>query len=107
MIVSGWKTVGVEPKLYTIPRALERDREHRSTLAGTGIVQVPADAFYADRLHSRSISTAANGWSGPNRGGYVNPRVDAVLDRLVMTIDPIQRMSLHRELLQEQMGTWR
>jgi len=32
---------------------------------GPGIVQVPAEAFYADRLHSKVITTAAKVWSGP------------------------------------------
>jgi peptide/nickel transport system substrate-binding protein len=104
VIVDGWKGLGVEPRLYNIPPALEREREHRSTLGGAGIVQAPADAFSNERLHSTLIPTAANNWTGSNRGGYVNPRVDALLDRLVGTIDPAQRVQLHRELLQEQMG---
>jgi peptide/nickel transport system substrate-binding protein len=104
VIVNGWKALGIEPKLYNIPPALEREREHRSTLGGAGIVQAPADAFYNDRLHSKLIPTAANNWTGSNRGGYINSRVDALLDRLIATIDPGQRVPLQRELLQEQMG---
>src|SRR5205823_3273693 len=46
----------------------------------------------------------ANRWNGNNRGGYSNPRVDAILDRLVVTIDTTERLQLHKDLLREQMG---
>ncbi|MBM2811221.1 MAG: hypothetical protein HW416_1980 [Chloroflexi bacterium] len=35
---------------------------------------------------------------------YASPKLDAILDRLVATISPAERLPLHRELLQEQMG---
>jgi peptide/nickel transport system substrate-binding protein len=104
IIGDGWKAVGVEPNLYVIPPALDRDRQHRSTLPGLGLVGSPADEFSSVRLHSRSMTSEANGWSGPNRGGYSNPRVDALLDRLVATIDPRARIQLQQQLLEEQMG---
>lgn len=104
LIGEGWKTAGVEVELYTIPPALDRDREHRSTLPGVGFVGASGEDFYADRLHSKFMTTAANRWSGPNRGGYSNPRVDALLEKLVVTIEPVERLTLHHALLQEQMG---
>ena len=39
-----------------------------------------------------------------NRGGYVNPKVDALIDRIVVTINADQQIQLQRQLLQEQMG---
>jgi peptide/nickel transport system substrate-binding protein len=104
LIGDGWKTVGVEAELYTIPPALDRDREHRSTLPGVGFVGTSGEDFYGDRLHSNFITSASNRWSGSNRGGYSNPRVDALLERLGVTIEPSERLSLHHALLQEQMG---
>ena len=35
-----------------------------------------------------------------NWGGYTNPRVDTVLERLIATIPPAERLPLQRELLQ-------
>jgi ABC-type transport system substrate-binding protein len=43
-------------------------------------------------------------WAFSSRGAYNNPRVDALLDRLVTTVDPAQRVQLHRDLLVEQVG---
>jgi peptide/nickel transport system substrate-binding protein len=105
VIADDWKAVGAEVELYTIPIALASDREHRSKLPGAGFSGgIGFDALTSDRLHSRYITSPANRWTASNRGAYSNARVDAVLDRLVATIDPNERIQLHRELLAEQMG---
>ena len=57
-----------------------------------------------DRFHTRSITSAATRWTGNNRGGYSNPRVDALLDKLVVTIPEADRVGVFRELLQTEMG---
>jgi peptide/nickel transport system substrate-binding protein len=98
-----WKALGVESNLHTIPRAQDNN-ETRSRLPGAGFASTAMKQFYTDRLHSRYTTTAANQWSGGNRSGYSNPRFDAASDRLMATIDPPERVPLHRELLQEGMG---
>jgi peptide/nickel transport system substrate-binding protein len=104
VIGDGWKTIGAQVAPYVIPSALGGDREFRSKLSGAGLNGTPTDAFYTDRLHSRYITSPANRWIGGNRGGYSNPAVDVLLDRLIVTVDSTQRIALHRELLGEQMG---
>lgn len=42
-----------------------------------------------------------NRWSGSNRSGYNNPNVDALYDKLAITIEPNQRVDLHKQLLEE------
>lgn len=104
VVADGWKAIGVRPSLYVVPTALEADAEHAATLPG-GVLKFQGSQSYSDnRLHSREVAAPANRWSGRNRGGYVNPRVDDLLDRLGTTIDPSQRIALHRQLLQQQMG---
>jgi peptide/nickel transport system substrate-binding protein len=104
VIGDGWKAIGAQVTPYIIPSALGGDREFRSRLSGAGLNGTPTDAFYTDRLHSRYITSPSNRWIGGNRGGYSNPAVDAILDRLIVTVDSDQRLALHRELLREQMG---
>ena len=41
---------------------------------------------------------------GSNRGGYNNPQVDGILDRLVATLDPTARTSIERALVQLALG---
>ncbi len=105
IIADGWKAVGAQVGQFSIPAALGSDREYRSKLSGVNLSGgVGFDDFTSDRLHSKFISSEATRWNGGNRGGYNNPAVDAILDRLVVTVAPEERLRLHRELLGEQMG---
>ena len=42
--------------------------------------------------------------SGRNTGAYSNPTADAIQDKIVVSIDPQEKIALHRQLLQEMMG---
>lgn len=104
VIAGNWKAIGALVTLTVIPVARQADNEYQNTYSGGYVFFSGAPAYYAFRLHSKEIASAATRWQGRNRGGYSNPRVDALLDRLVVTVDPTERLPLHRELLQEQMG---
>jgi peptide/nickel transport system substrate-binding protein len=105
VVADDWKTAGAVVNLSVIPIALGTDREYRSKLPGAGYTGgVGYDAFSADRLHSKFIAGPSNGWSGSNRGGFSNPQVDALIDRILVTIDQTQQIELQRQLLQAQMG---
>lgn len=104
VLAEHWKAVGADVELYVIPTSLASDREHRSKLPGANNGINSFDSYSTDRLHSKNITSPANNWSLSNRGGYSNPKVDAILDKLVVTIDPRERIELHRDLLREQMG---
>jgi len=98
-----WKALGALPEIDIIPSAREGDRQYESLSPGTLLTgNLSPDEFYGDRTQSRFISTAANRWTGRNRMAYSNPNVDALLERMVQTIDPRDRLALHRQLLQEQ-----
>src|SRR5439155_3067475 len=103
LAAENWKALGVEPSLYTIPRALDSN-ETRSTLPGATYATVPYKSYYIDRLNTRFITSPNNRWSGNNRTGYSNPQFDAAADKLATTIDPRERPALHRQLLAEGMG---
>jgi peptide/nickel transport system substrate-binding protein len=105
VIADGWKALGAETSLYLVPVAQAGDRESNATRPGFNVTNPSARAFIdRNRLHSNQIATAANRWAGINAGGYANPRVDALLDRLRATIDPRDRLPLHQQLVREQIG---
>jgi peptide/nickel transport system substrate-binding protein len=52
-------------------------------------------------IHSASIASPANRWNGQNNQGYSNPRVDDLINRLLLTIEPVEQANLQRQLLQE------
>lgn len=103
-VADGWKAVGAAVELNVVPVARQADREYAATFSGGYLFFSAGPPYYSFRLHSREVPTAETRWVGRNRGGYNNPRVDALLDQLVVTIEPEARLRLHRELLQEQMG---
>jgi peptide/nickel transport system substrate-binding protein len=98
-----WKAIGAQVILNPIPPARVDDAEYLGLRPGPMITQPPGDSFFRDRTHSSQVQTAANRWTGFNRAGYVNPKVDELIDRLAQTIDGREQVGLHRELLQEQM----
>ena len=104
IVADNWKAIGTHVDLYNIPPALQNDREHVSTLPGAWLATLQIEHLTTDRFHSRSITSAATRWTGNNRGGYSNPRVDFLLDQLTSTIPQRERLALYRELLTEQMG---
>ena len=105
VIADTWKSLGARPEIHIIPPARANDREYQSTRPGFFISASSGVNYYENRLHSNQITSAANRWAGFNRGGHNNPTVDSILDRLAGTIDPRDRIVLHRQLIQEAMGS--
>ena len=62
------------------------------------------EQFYVNRLDSRYKTSAATRWTGQNRGGYENPKVDVLYSQLTTTIDPRARVPVLGELVKEIMG---
>jgi peptide/nickel transport system substrate-binding protein len=103
IIADNWRAVGVDAKIYVIPAARANDREHTGQHPGPLLTGTFLDQ-YLDRLNGKELASAANRWSGRNRSGYANPKADALLDRLSITVDPRERLPLLREQVQEVMG---
>lgn len=105
IIRDNWQTVGARMQIDIVPPARAGDRQYEATVSGVSLTgNLTPERWYTTRTLSRLIASDENRWGGGNKGGYSNPRVDAVLDKLQTTIDPRQRVDLHRQLLQEQMG---
>jgi peptide/nickel transport system substrate-binding protein len=103
--VDGWKSLGASVGMNLVQRTRALDLEYTASYPAV-ILTDPTDfTMYQRRLHTRNIPSAANRWQGSNRGAYVNPRTDAISEALALAIDPAQRIQLHRDLLQEQMGS--
>lgn len=100
-----WKAIGAASKPYLIPLARVDDLEHLASYPIGIVTNPPADSIYsADRFHSRNIAGPATRWSGRNSAGYSSVAADEIQDRLSVTIDPSERVVLHRRLLQEMMN---
>ncbi len=103
IVADHWKGLGAQVSFYTFVRP--RDRQLEALQPG-GVLASPKAYEYAyqSRIYSGNLSTAANRWTGRNRGGYSNPAVDAILERLAVTIDAREALALHRQLVQDAIG---
>jgi peptide/nickel transport system substrate-binding protein len=103
VIADGWKQVGVQTTFDVLTPANQDDRQYQSTRPGPYFTSPSGVNFYDNRLHTNAMTRPENRWTGTNRGGYNNPKVDVLLDRLAVTIEPSARLQLHKDLLSEQM----
>jgi ABC-type transport system substrate-binding protein len=104
IIADGWKLVGAQVSLYAIPPAFGADTEFRATRSGATVLARSVDSFRTDYLHTKNIPTAQNRWAGNTFSGYSNPRVDALLNQLVVTVAPADRVAIERDLVRVVMG---
>jgi ABC-type transport system substrate-binding protein len=105
IVADYWRKVGarVEETFRGLER-LEAELEGLAKSPGAVVLTSRYERLSTDRYHSRNIASPANQWSGRNRGGYSNPRADALADQLLVTIPPEERIPLHRALTQEHLG---
>jgi len=104
VIADSWQALGVRSDQVVLPVAGARDNEYLSTNPGVYLARPSDYQFVTGRLHSRNIAAPANRWAGANRGGYSNPTVDDLLDKVLVTFGEREQVELHRQLLREQMG---
>jgi peptide/nickel transport system substrate-binding protein len=91
-----WQRVGVAAETYIVPRQAASDRELRSTYPGFDLVRQPFEAL---RLHSSEAPLPTNRWAGSNRGRYMNPELDGLIDRYYQTIPPRERTQVLGQML--------
>jgi peptide/nickel transport system substrate-binding protein len=104
IIADGWKGIGAQVAFQGVPPSRLSDAQYVAEHPGPLFTSFAARQFGTDRMSSRAIPSATNRWSGFNRGGYQNARVDELFQILNVTIDPAPRLAAQRELVQELMG---
>lgn len=94
-IAQMWTRIGVKTTLEIGPSASYFPKAGRDEFSigmlgfgtSTGELDSPIQAVLATRNRDR-------GWGGFNRSGYSNPRVDALLEKALATLDPAARQTL-------------
>jgi peptide/nickel transport system substrate-binding protein len=104
VIADNWSALGVQATLTKLTPALKNDNEFRAKFSG---VHGRASGSFPESLfsqfHSRTQASAETRWLG-GRTGYSNPRVDQLLDRYPVTVEPHAQLALEKDLLQEMIG---
>lgn len=94
-----YKRIGVSILQTIVSPQRARDREYRSLYTGMELTSNGYDTVENYRFHSSQTGTPADQYAGYNKGGYGNPQMDVLLDRLAMTITLDQRAALTAETL--------
>jgi peptide/nickel transport system substrate-binding protein len=74
------------------------DREWTTLYPGMRAPGNPYTNYEAILFNSKSIAGPANRYNGQNRNGYVNPEMDALLDRLAITIPSDERARITADI---------
>jgi peptide/nickel transport system substrate-binding protein len=100
-IVDDWRQAGIGAEALIIPRQRSDDREYRSTRPAFEIVRQPNDLSESAlvRLHSSEAALPENGFRGSNRTRYMNPELDALIERYLVTIPFAERLEVVRQMV--------
>ncbi|MEA2640572.1 MAG: peptide/nickel transport system substrate-binding protein [Chloroflexota bacterium] len=100
IVADNWKSVGVLANVKQLPVA--RDRQLEAEINGGQMMDQTLDDYtYNGRIGTANFATAANKYTGRNLGGYSNPKVDDLLSRLVVAIDPRETTNIQRDVARE------
>lgn len=89
---------GIGVDTVVIPEQMISNNEYRSnfpafTTNGGGASEI------VERYHSKQARTAENRYAGNNRSRYMDPALDAIIERYQVTIPMEPRMDLAREVV--------
>lgn len=97
-----WKDAGIEVVIKNEPAKVffgETMKKRKfPALAMYAWVSAP-ESTPRSTLHSQSIPTEKNGWSGQNNMGWSNKKVDELIEQIDVEFDPAKRAALAHQIL--------
>jgi peptide/nickel transport system substrate-binding protein len=87
IIAQYWREIGLDVAQETVPGSLISNREYRAKYPGLELTANNNGDSVFRLFDGRLAATAQNRYQGRNRGSYVNPALDRLMDRLYATID--------------------
>lgn len=92
IMVDGWQRAGVAATPNPFPVARLRDGQYRTSFPALQLNMAGADeGIFRSQLGTGSIPRPENRWTGSNRGGWVSPDFDQLLDSFESTLDRGER----------------
>jgi peptide/nickel transport system substrate-binding protein len=98
-VVDYWQRLGlqVESQVLTAQRAT--DREEQSTFPAFQVLRQPSGTDRLVAFHSSEARLPERNFIGSNNGRYMNPELDALIDRFRITIPRTERMQVARQIV--------
>ena len=76
-----WRQIGVAVEMDVVPVQLAQDVQYRATSPGFSVQRQPSDVDSIFKLHSSESRLASRGYRGQNNARYMNPEMDALVER--------------------------
>jgi peptide/nickel transport system substrate-binding protein len=94
-----WSRLGLKVEQDQVPAAARNDRARRSERPGFEIVRQGATPETFNSFHGSQTPLPENQLVGNNRSRYMNPQLDALIERHRVTIPVAQRLNVTREII--------
>jgi peptide/nickel transport system substrate-binding protein len=88
ILVDAWRRAGFQVSSSVLPAAQARDREARQTFPG---MASRGGGLSERSMTTEDIGSAANRWTGDNRGGWSNPEYDRLYEAFTTSLDRAER----------------
>lgn len=98
-IADMWKKQGIDSQGQLITRQQSNDPELRANFPGFSVQGGGEGVSGIPRMHSSRARVAADNYRGNNYGRYMNPELDAIIDRYHATIPMNERNQLLAQFL--------
>ncbi|HEY3117303.1 MAG TPA: ABC transporter substrate-binding protein, partial [Chloroflexota bacterium] len=90
LIDADWRKSGISASIFVVPRAQTNDVEFRVNFPGVA-TSATTDVVAPSQVTTSQAPTAANKFTGKNRGSYSNPELDRLYDLSLKTLDAQKR----------------
>jgi peptide/nickel transport system substrate-binding protein len=99
LVAESWRNVGVAVKETVLSLGAVTDRQGRAGFAGVELAAgIPNLALLDARLHSSNMPSPENAYVGGNRGHYASRELDALFDKLWVTIERSDQEAIERDI---------
>ncbi len=87
-----WQRAGVGVDVDVVPPQRGQDLEYRANFPAFALQRQPANLGPLPNLHSTQARTAERGYTGSNNSRYMDPSMDALVERYLTTIPTRERV---------------
>jgi peptide/nickel transport system substrate-binding protein len=94
-----WERIGLGVTFNTIPLQRQNDLEYFVTFPSFLLLRGPRELTLFQNLHGSRAALPERNFAGINRGRYMNPEYDALVDRYYVTIPFPDRMQVLGQIL--------
>src|SRR5207244_12958153 len=99
ILAASWREAGLNVTDAILPVALAQDPEARANFPGMYSSNGPLGEAALLNQSSARIPSPENRWNGSNRGAWISPEYDRLLDAYSSTLDRAQRSQQAAEMV--------